>query len=264
MSIVEKVRNTCSKFRSSVAWCDEEEAKLFARKIQPEDILSFVHSNEGLSTNRFDTEISFPTSADEVGFILVAHGLDFGSGFRYVLHKHRNGLGAWLTIRAGLVKMGQENPTCDSKWLVSLSIEDVQKFFDLQQEQLLPLAEQLHTSIHEIGSRLLATGFSTPGDFVMSHMTKSAENAVKCIVENFPLTFNDEYEIRGEQVCLYKKAQLVVSEINLLFRERFPDLFAYSDIDTLTAFVDNVVVAMLRMNAVVKCTEDLAKRINEG
>ena len=28
--------------------------------------------------------------------------------------------------------------------------------------------------------------------------------------------------------------------------------------------MDNVVVAMLRMNAVVKCTEDLAKRIDEG
>jgi len=264
MNILDKVRKTCDAFQSPLAWCDHSQARIFAESIDPTVVLSFVHSSEGLSTNRFDSEISFPTPADEIGFILVAHGLDFGSGFRYLLHDARNGQGAWLTIRAGLVRMGQMNSTCDAIWLVSLSVDDIQKLFDLEATSLYPLAEQLHASVHEIGSQLLALGYHNPGEFVMKHMTHSAVNAVSTIVETFPLTFKDEYMVGGQEVCLYKKAQLVVSEMNLLFGTRFPTKFDYPDINELTSFVDNVVVAMLRMHQVVCCADDLSERITQG
>lgn len=50
--------------------------------------------SEALSTNRFDKEIPFPSLEDEVGFILIAYGLDFGSGFRNILHGARDGQGS--------------------------------------------------------------------------------------------------------------------------------------------------------------------------
>eukprot|EP01040_Poterioochromonas_malhamensis_P006154 gene6154-6621_t len=265
------VRSSCASFRSSLARCSEEQAKRFAREIDPKAILSFVHSSEGLSTNRFDSEVDFPTPDDEVGFILIAHGLDFGSGFRYLLHEHRAGQGAWLTIRAGLVKLGQRNPRCEANWLVSLTLDDIVEIFDLSAESLRPLAQQLFASIHEIGQQLIALGYSTPGEFVMNHLTTSATTAVFALVNNFPLTFKDEYDVitlggdtTPQHVCFYKKAQLVVSEMNMLFGNRYPHKFSYSDINQLTAFVDNVVVAMLRMNRIVLCHEDLAVRIEKG
>jgi hypothetical protein len=106
-----------------------EGAKKFAESIDVNAVFVFVESSDGLSTNRFH-ELSFPTEEDEAGFILIAHALDFGSGFRPQLHKHRGGSGAWLTIRAGLVSLGKENPTCDANWLRSLTRDDIIRHFD--------------------------------------------------------------------------------------------------------------------------------------
>jgi hypothetical protein len=264
MSVLNQVRESCASYHSSLAWCDFDEADGFASKINPSEILSFIHSDKGLSTNRFDKEVPFPTSQDEIGFVLVAHGLDFGSGFRKVLHEHRNGSGAWLTIRAGLVKMGQANPSMNSLWLSEITKEQVEDFFDLHHSCLFPLVQQLHTSIHEIGEELLKLGYQTPGEFVMAKMTSSASKAVEALIDTFPLTFLDEYCLCYQRVAFYKKAQLVVSEMNMLFASRYPEQFAYSDVNELTAFVDNVVVAMMRMNQIVKTTSSLALHIKEG
>jgi hypothetical protein len=73
----------------------------------------------------FTSEISFPSIYDEAGFLFLAHAIDFGSGFRPLLHKYRNGQGAWLTIRAGLIKLGNMNSTCDSQWLQSLTLSEI-------------------------------------------------------------------------------------------------------------------------------------------
>jgi hypothetical protein len=112
------------------------------------------------------------------------------------------------------------------------------------------------------------------------------------LVTLFPLTFRDEYIIvphqsnsaaQEQRVCFYKKAQLVVSEIHMRFRPKVPtayshaaadnvdnvlennsSIYYFSDVDNLTAFVDNVVVAMMRMAGVVEVTDALATAIANG
>ena len=112
----------CS-FESELAWVDRPAAESFAANADLKEIKSFCFSSHGMSTNRF-SEISFPSHADEAGFIFIAHALDFGSGFRPQLHQHRNGQGAWLTIRAGLINLGRIDPTLEklSKQLLNMSM----------------------------------------------------------------------------------------------------------------------------------------------
>ncbi len=258
------VRLSCSNFRSTLVTIDEVALSSFSSSLNVEKILEFVFSTDGLSTNRFEKDIPFPSRKDEAGFLLVAHGLDFGSGFRQLLHKHRRGAGAWLTIRAGLINMGQQNPTCEATWLSSLTLHDVATLFDLEcgGEELEPLAKQLQESIQEIGNQLTLSGFSCPGDFVVDKMKDGASGLVQSLVDTFPLTFCDEYVVNDQQVCFYKKAQLVVSEIYMRFAKEDP-AFEYHDIDNLTAFVDNVVVAMMRMTGIIVCNEVLVATISE-
>lgn len=180
----------------------------------------------------------------------MAHGLDFGSGFRRLLHKFRDGKGAWLTIRAGLVRLGQKDKSCSAAWMASMSLGEVQQFFDLQVQDLLPLAEFLREDINEMGSQLLAHGYKTPGEFLEDIIADGATQMVYKLVEYFPLTFKDEYCVNNQQVCFYKKAQLVVSEVYMRFY-REDERFKFKDIDNLTAFVDNVVVAMMRQNNII-------------
>lgn len=82
----EKVRTSCSSFTSQAAWLDEEQSRLFADSLDIEKVIEFSSSAQGLSTNRFD-ELEFSSDIDEAGFIMIAHALDFGSGFRPLLHK---------------------------------------------------------------------------------------------------------------------------------------------------------------------------------
>jgi hypothetical protein len=257
------VRSSCSSFTSDVAWINGDNLKSFAESLQLESIYEFVHSDSGLSTNVFGDDIMFPSDSDEAGFIFMAHALDFGSGFRPILHEHRNGQGAWLTIRAGLIQMGTRNPSGEVLWLERVTRSDIIQYFDLDHPQLLPLAEFVHADICEIASQLKSLQFTNLGDFIMSHLDQGAMGLVQVLVDTFPLTFKDEYEICGQQVCFYKKAQLVVSELYMRFHKSNP-AFKFADVDSLTAFVDNVVVAVMRRYEVVECLSDVADRISSG
>ncbi len=83
------------------------------------------------------------------------------------------------------------------------------------------------------------------------------------LVDAFPKTFDDRYVVHDKEVYFYKKAQLVVSELYARFGKA-NDSYSFSDVGSLTAFVDNVVVAMLRKYEVVLCTADLSALINSG
>jgi hypothetical protein len=223
-----------------------------------------VQSAAGLSTNRFDKEIAFSSVMEEAGFILVAHAVDFGSGFRPVLHEHRGGAGAWVTIRAGLVNLGLANKACEATWLAGLTLADVQGFFDLNVNELRPLAVFLQEDLNELGTELLKRGFSTPGEFVEAVVDQGATGMVAQLVETFPLTFNDQYEVGGQRVCFFKKAQLVVSELFMRFNEE-NERFNFTDVNNLTAFVDNVVVAMMRLNGCIDVNDSaLSARLDAG
>jgi hypothetical protein len=256
------VRISCKEFKSDLAFVDEAAAESFASSIDIAAVKAFCFSGEGLSTNRF-SELTFPSAEDEAGFIFIAHALDLGSGFRPQLHKHRGGQGAWLSVRAGLVNMGRANPSCPAAWLCSLTQADIQIFFDLIHPELEPLARYIHEDIQEIGEKLTRGGFSTPGEFVTHHVAGGAGHLVDTFVQNFPLCFRDEYVIRKQRVCFFKKAQLVVSELYMRFASEIP-AFNFSDVDNMTAFVDNVVVAMMRMTGITKTADSLAAAISSG
>lgn len=259
----DSVRDSCSSFTNDVAWINDYNLKSFGDSLPLEFIDEFVHSESGLSTNVFGNDINFPSYKDEAGFIFMAHALDFGSGFRPILHEHRNGQGAWLTIRAGLIKIGALNPTGSVSWLERVSLGDVVEYFDLNHPNLLPLAEYIHIDICEITSQLRNLNFTNLGDFIMDNLSNGAVGLVQVLVDTFPVTFRDEYETCGQKVCFYKKAQLVVSELYMRFHKTVP-AFNFADVNFLTAFVDNVVVAVMRRYGIVECQAAVADKITCG
>jgi tRNA splicing endonuclease len=275
MSFPEKVRISCLLYTSPLVTLNVDALNKFAEDITIKEIHDFVNSSDGLSTNRFDQEISFKSQYEEAGFLVIAHGLDFGSGFRNLLHKHRHGQGAWLTIRAGLVQLGIQDSSCSASWLVSLTLADIQTLFDLKstsdaETDLFPLAEQLYQSLHEFGTNLIELGFSTHGEYIEYKLVEgnySASKLVEYLVTDFPLTFQDEYHIPSHQssIYFYKKAQLVVSEIYMRFHQGgINNEFNFADIDSLTSFVDNVVVATMRLTGIILCKDALNEKINKG
>eukprot|EP01033_Poteriospumella_lacustris_P020690 gene20690-15211_t len=86
-TVTEQVRRSCAAFVLPLVQIDADRLRVFADGIDLDAVDACVHSSDGMSTNRFDDVIAFPSWVDEAGFLVITHGLDFGSGFRPLLHK---------------------------------------------------------------------------------------------------------------------------------------------------------------------------------
>lgn len=196
-------------------------------------------------------ELTFASPWHEAGFICLTHALDFGSGFRALLHAHRNGQGAWLTIRAGLIHLAQylsDTAGTESSKLARISVDSVKSLFDIEHDSLELLAIQIHSVIVELGTVLsmrlkmdslaefvrsvVGPGPSQSPDLCEAALPPCARLA-DALVRHFPITFRDEYAMEtcnryapdlssgaSIRVAFFKKAQLTVSEMFLAARQR--------------------------------------------
>ena len=162
-------------------------------------------------------------------------------------------------------------------WLASRTTADIGELFGIVGDtpealSLAPFVAQLTAVTNELGVAIGATGCSTVAEWLTSRIEAAsaagsppAAALVADLVSTFPSTFDDRYILRdgtSEQmeVALFKKAQLVVGELYHRFRAE-DSRFAFSDGDRLTAFIDNVIVAVLRKVGVVRCTDALVASI---
>ncbi len=99
---------------------------------------------------------------------------------------------------------------------------------------------------------------------------KSASQLVKLIIDSFPC-FRDTAIYKGEQVFLYKRAQILVSDLHLAYRDLFKaqgkndenELINFGDsVSELTMFADYRVPQILREIKILHYNEELAKKID--
>lgn len=209
----------------------------------------------------------------EAALIVVMHALDFGGGWRLPLHAF-HGKGAWLTVKPGVEALYAAAPELPAAWLASRTAVDVGALFGIggdsaEARTLEPFVAQLTAVVNELGTAIGAASCATVAEWLMSRLaaadaagTPPAAALVSDLVVTFPFTFDDRYQLRGgaQEVVLFKKAQLVVGELYHRFRAEDPR-FAFRDGDCLTAFIDNVIVAVLRKVGVVAVTDELAAKI---
>lgn len=228
----------------------------------------------------------------EAAAILFMHALDFGGGWRVPLHRH-HGKGAWATVKPGVEAMLTEQPHLPAAWLAALEPCGVARRFAIEgAAELAPFAAALCRVCNELGASLAARGHATVSGFLVEAMERHSRSAapaaalVQELVHAFPSTFGDVHAFRivteaGEAeagaaegvspgppsavspVCFFKKAQLVVGELYHRFRAT-DARFAFADGDTLTAFIDNVICAVLRKEGVVRVSTPLADAIDTG
>jgi hypothetical protein len=187
-------------------------------------------------------------------------------------------------VKPGIEAMYRENPSLSAEWLSSRTAKDVSKLFSISvvdddgdstervnaaAKELVPFVQQLTDVINEVGGSIGRQGFDTVESWLVHHMNEAASSSdsgntagqlVKNLVESFPSTFDDKYVLKGRPVTLYKKAQLVVGELYHRFRKEDPR-YDFPDGGKLTAFIDNVIVAVLRKLGVVKCSQELEQKI---
>jgi hypothetical protein len=178
--------------------------------------------------------------------------------------------GAAASIIDGIVNL-YKNASLTPDKLKCLTVEQVAENFQLPLFKIVddpenpgktkqevspvrPYVEQIHSVLKETGEVLSAANYSNLADAVVNIATHakdangkpSAAKFVEGLVRMFP-AFRDMGEANGEKVYVFKKAQLLASDLFLLFGKDplHADLFGFVDLDHLSIFADNVVPAMM-------------------
>ena len=123
-------------------------------------------------------------------------------------------------------------------------------------EAEIPMLAERVANLREVGRGLLAAG----GSFaeIVRAAGGSGAALVSEVVRRFP-SFNDVAIYDGEPVRLYKRAQILVSDLHGIYAGA--GLGAFSDLDRLTAFADYKIPQVLREAGILVYADDLADTI---
>lgn len=250
---------------------DVEGAKKFAESHSVAEI-------RASSDNRRGFPLKFSSIRQEVNFLCTLSLLNFGSGYRVLLHEALE-RGSAETVSFGVMGM-HLGGDITARVMAGLSAMEVASLFGIPVEEdyeiqpgihstrptkLKPFADKIRSVLHESGRILLTLQCEDFYDFLGSPQGKhfSAATLVQKFVETFP-ALADVYHlsIEGveETVFLYKKAQLLAAELHHKLRTK-DSRFGLPDSARLTVFADNVLPTVLRHCQVLRVTDQLSADI---
>ncbi|ORE04228.1 hypothetical protein BCV72DRAFT_278042 [Rhizopus microsporus var. microsporus] len=226
--------------------------------------------------------LKFSTMEEELNFISVINLLNFGSGYRLELHKYA-GRGAFDTIRYGVMAMHIGGIPMDAKTFSEIDIFKVSEIFQFpidkevrhetldfvtmsQPTPLKPLAVGITSTLNTTGKYLQDHRYKSLAHFILDHAKKQPKDAlylVEALVRAFP-ALHDHYVFGDDKVYLFKKAQIMVYHLWFLLRHQVPDLFDFTNIDSLTVFADNVVPTMLIHLGVMEIADEWKETIEKN
>ena len=198
--------------------------------------------------------------ADTVAFILALDAINFGSGYFPYLAK-RPGLSGYRTVAASFRECWETDGPLNARQLAALSPADCARLTGqtLGVPEIDELMTLFATALTDLGEFLLKRfdGDPTGPIFAADH---SAVRLAELLAE-MPF-YRDVAHYDGFQVPFYKRAQLTPADLSAIFDGK--DYGAFSDLDQLTIFADNLVPHVLRREGVLVYDADLGSRIAAG
>lgn len=147
-------------------------------------------------------------------------------------------------------------PLLDPGYLAEIDEAAVRTLFAGEAE--IPMLAERVANLREVGQGLRAVGGSFAS--MVRAAGGSGETLVSEIVRRFP-SFDDVATYDGEPVRLYKRAQILVSDLHGIYAGT--GLGAFSDLDRLTAFADYKIPQVLREAGILVYAADLANTIEQ-
>jgi hypothetical protein len=185
-------------------------------------------------------------------FVICLSAINFGSGWWPAIRK-RPGHSGYFTIAAGLTERFRTAGPWSARELTQLRSIEIAAVTG--QDPELPLMEQYAASLRDIGERVLG---DHGGRFVA--VVEAAEGSAPVLADLLAKweAFADTSTYEGRSVPFYKRAQITAADLNragvAVLREE----------DRLTAFADNLVPHVLRLDGVLLLDPELEARIEAG
>jgi hypothetical protein len=242
--VPEQVRGAC-------AWVAERSQ---AVRIDPEAIPAYAAGLPLSGEDPPDPILDLPGAERETqaAFAICLNAINFGSGWWPTIRK-RPGHSGFFTIAAGLRRGFGEQGGWMAEELTSLSAIDLASVLDQDPEH--PLMAQFATSLRNVGDHLLA---EHSGSFEAA--VDSAAGSALQLAGLFAGwdAFADVSQYEERQVPFFKRAQLAAADLDRA------GVVQLGDLDRLTAFADNLVPQVLRIDGILQLDSAVTTAIEAG
>jgi hypothetical protein len=216
---------------------------------------------DGLPALTYDAEHHAEGSdADVAAFQIVLDTINFGSGYFPHLRK-RPGMSGYYTVSSSLKDRWEQDGPLTGAELRVLRTDDCAVIFgqvgnEGPAQELMSLFAQALNDLGDWLGRRYADNPLGP----IADANRSAARLVS-LVSEMPL-YRDVASYRGMDIPLYKRAQILSTDLAIAFAGQGPGEF--HDLDRLTIFADNLVPHVLRVDGLLEYEPDLLARIERA
>jgi hypothetical protein len=212
-----------------------------------------------LDLSPLDTDRHFVgDELETVAYFVTLDTINFGSGYFPYLTK-RPGMSGYYTIASGLADRFRADGPISAVKLRTISPRECAKI--LGQDMLcFPIRELMGLfarALNDLGRQLMDRFGGRFGELIESADRSAARLTELLSAQPF---FRDEVSYRGLNVPLYKRAQLLVSDLALALGAE--GLGRFDDLDRLTIFADNLVPHVLRIDGLLAYSDPLVAAID--
>lgn len=244
-SVPDRVRAACAWVAGRARWVQIEESAIDAYAAalpQPGDSAPLDPA----------TQVPEGDCGLRAAFVICLDAINFGSGWWPTIRK-RPGHSGYLTIAAGLTEWFRGERAWAAADLVELHPADLAGI--LGQDPEHPLMADYAAVLRDVGSRVL-TDHGGRFENVVDAANESAVGLAGLLAGWRSFADTSTYE--GHAVPFYKRAQIAAADFN---RSGVADLH---DEASLTAFADNLVPHVLRVDGVLVLVPPLEEAIEAG
>lgn len=253
--ILDEVRRACAHVAGKARHVRIDEQRI---PIYAEELADALHSGRPPEVDANSHYLDH--GEDSVAFFLTLDAVNFGSGYFPHLRK-RPGLSGYFTVATSLKEHFEAQGPFTAEALSVVTAADCSRIFG---QEPLPgaeaVAELMHlfsNALNELGRWLLA-GFEGRFSGPLEVCQQSAERLVERLSEM--CYYRDVSRYNGVEVPFYKRAQITAADLYFAFAGEGPGCF--DDLERLTLFADNLVPHVLRVDGVLRYTEDLAALVD--
>jgi len=198
--------------------------------------------------------------ADTVAFQLTLDAVNFGSGYFPHLRK-RPGMSGYFTVATSLKERWERHGPLGGAELRAIHTSDCAVLFGQEgntgpAQELMALFAQ---ALNDLGTWLGGRYDDDP----LGPIEDAGQSAGRLVDLVSEMSFFRDVSIYdGAEVPLYKRAQILVTDLAIAFDGQGPG--SLRDLDRLTVFADNLVPHVLRVDGLLDYDTDLLARIERG
>ncbi|KAL0099690.1 hypothetical protein PUN28_019829 [Cardiocondyla obscurior] len=208
------------------------------------------------SQMKFHPKPDDPRAAD---WIFVLDTLNFSFWTETGASKWKvNGETGYFAFCAAVSRaIDQGKPMWDPKYYSKITQQDAETIFRGDGEVGIPLIQERVKALREAGKVLVDKYKGTFAECIKS-CENSAEKLLQLIVREFE-SYRDEADYEGHRISIYKRAQILISDIWACFEGR--GLGEFHDVDSIAMFADYRIPQVLVHYGTMRYSDSLMSKL---